>query len=69
MRKKDQEITDPVILDSIIQRATVCHLGLCVDNSPYVVPLNFGYQDGKLFFHTGLEGLKMDLLRRNNRLF
>jgi nitroimidazol reductase NimA-like FMN-containing flavoprotein (pyridoxamine 5'-phosphate oxidase superfamily) len=68
MRKKDKEITDPVILDSIIQRATVCHLGLCVDNFPYVVPLNFGYQNGKLFFHTGREGLKMDLLHRNNRV-
>jgi uncharacterized protein len=68
MRKKDKEITDPEVLESIIQRATVCHLGLCADNSPYIVPLNFGYQDRKLYFHTGREGLKMDLLRRNNRV-
>lgn len=68
MRKKDKEITDPAILESIIQRAAVCHLGLCADNNPYIVPLNFGYEDGKLFFHTGREGLKIDLLRRNNRV-
>ena len=68
MRKKEKEITDPEVLESIIQRAMVCHLSLCADNNPYVVPLNFGYKNGKLYFHTGREGLKMDLLRRNPRV-
>ncbi len=68
MRKIEKEITNQALLESIMQRARVCHLGLCADNIPYVVPLNFGYQDGKLFFHTGREGLKMDLLRRNPRV-
>lgn len=53
MRKQEKEITDSAVLDAIIQRATVCHLGLCADNNPYVVPLIFGYQDGTRFFHTG----------------
>ncbi len=68
MRKKEKEIADLEVLEAIMQRALVCHLGLCADNNPYVVPLNFAYRDGKLFFHTGREGLKMDLLRRNSRV-
>jgi uncharacterized protein len=68
MRKKEKEITDPELLEAIMQRALVCHVGLCADNNPYVVPLSFGYRDGRLFFHTGRQGLKMDLLRRNPRI-
>jgi uncharacterized protein len=32
------------------------------------MPLSFACKDGKLFFHTGRRGLKMDLLRRNPRV-
>jgi len=35
---------------------------------PYVVPLCFGYEDGTLYFHAALEGRKMDMLRKNDRV-
>jgi nitroimidazol reductase NimA-like FMN-containing flavoprotein (pyridoxamine 5'-phosphate oxidase superfamily) len=40
MRKKDKEIKDENIMESIIKRATVCRIGLSENNVPYVVPLN-----------------------------
>lgn len=39
---------------------------------PYIVPMNFGLdvQDGQvyLYFHCAMEGKKLDLLRRDNRV-
>jgi len=32
------------------------------------VPLSFGYQDRTLYFHSALEGKKIDILRKNNRI-
>ena len=33
-----------------------------------MVPLCFGYQDNSLYFHSGSEGKKLDILRRNNNV-
>jgi nitroimidazol reductase NimA-like FMN-containing flavoprotein (pyridoxamine 5'-phosphate oxidase superfamily) len=46
--------------------ARVGRLGLVLeDGTPYIVPVGFGYADGKIFFHTCNKGLKMDTLKRN----
>lgn len=49
--------------------ARVGRLGVVLeDGTPYVVPVGFGYADGKIFFHTCNKGLKMDALRRNTKV-
>ena len=49
------------------------HLGLAVDNEPYVVPMNYGYtkEDGKLvlYLHSATRGKKLDMIRSNPRVF
>ncbi|HGY12486.1 MAG TPA: pyridoxamine 5'-phosphate oxidase family protein, partial [Desulfobacterales bacterium] len=32
---------------------------------PYIVPMNFGYRDGILFFHSAKQGRKIDLIKKN----
>ena len=66
MRRKDREIQDINFIESIIQKASVCRLGLSSNNMPYIVPLNFGYKDRCLYFHCVEEGKKIDMLRSNN---
>ena len=68
MRRSDKEISDAGVIEEILLRATVCRLGLCEDNQPYVVPLCFGYQENALYFHCGSEGKKIDILRKNNNV-
>ncbi|MDP7078770.1 MAG: pyridoxamine 5'-phosphate oxidase family protein [Candidatus Undinarchaeales archaeon] len=68
MRRADREVTDREEIDSILERATVCRLGMCADGKPYVVPLNFGHKDGRLYFHSATEGKKLDILRRNEKV-
>ncbi|PKN52357.1 MAG: pyridoxamine 5'-phosphate oxidase family protein [Deltaproteobacteria bacterium HGW-Deltaproteobacteria-13] len=68
MRKKEREIKDRKDIDGIIRRCRVCHLAMCDEGQPYVVPLNFGYDDRFLYFHAALEGRKVDIIKRNNRV-
>ncbi len=68
MRRKDKQINDITAIEDILSRATVCRLGLCENNQPYVVPLSFGYKDNTLYFHCAGQGKKLDILRKNNNV-
>ena len=68
MRRKEKEIKDVKEMESIIQGSRVCRLAMCEKDSPYVVPLCFGYRNKTLYFHTAVEGMKMDILKKNNRV-
>jgi nitroimidazol reductase NimA-like FMN-containing flavoprotein (pyridoxamine 5'-phosphate oxidase superfamily) len=52
-------------MEKILQRAEVGRLALCDGRVPYIVPLNFSYQQGKIAFHCAWEGRKLDLLKTN----
>jgi nitroimidazol reductase NimA-like FMN-containing flavoprotein (pyridoxamine 5'-phosphate oxidase superfamily) len=73
MTKRERQITDPDQIRRILDTAKVLHLGLSVDNEPYVVPLNYGYtmEDGKLviYLHSAQRGKKLDMLRANPKVF
>jgi hypothetical protein len=65
MRRKEKEITDPTAIDAVINRAIVCRIALSENNTPYIVPVCFGYKDRTLYFHCASEGKKLDILRHN----
>ncbi len=54
-----------VEMEKILREETVGYLGLSVEGMPYVVPLNYGYVEGKIVFHCALTGKKLDYLRAN----
>jgi len=68
MRRKDKEIPDKTEIESIILRSSVCRLALADQNQPYIVPLSFGYEDNKLYFHSAPSGKKLDIIKKNNRV-
>jgi len=65
LRRADREITDQAAIEAILHRAGVGRLGLAVDNAPYVVPLNYVYYQGAIYFHCADEGRKIDMLQLN----
>ena len=65
MRKKEKEITDNTELIAIIAKAKVCRLAMVDGDSPYIVPLSFGYADNRLYFHGATKGKKIDLIKTN----
>ena len=73
MTRRERQVTDPEQIRRILDTARVLHLGLAVDNEPYVVPLNYGYvmEEDKLviYLHSAQRGKKLDMLRANPNVF
>ncbi|TAL34867.1 MAG: pyridoxamine 5'-phosphate oxidase family protein [Spirochaetes bacterium] len=68
MRRLEREITDRRVIDRILNEALVCRIGLCDGETPYVVPMNFGYDGKSLFFHSAPIGRKIEIISRNDRV-
>ena len=73
MTKRERQVTDGSQILHILDTAKILHLGLCVDNIPYVVPMNYGYtmEQGKLtlYLHSAVRGKKLDMIRENPTVF
>jgi len=52
-------------IEGILRGETMGFLGLSVDGMPYVVPLTYGYVDGRILFHGALTGKKLDCIKAN----
>ena len=56
-------------VEEIISRCDICFVGITdLEGNPYVIPMNFGYQDGVIYLHSGPTGSSIDMLARNNRV-
>jgi nitroimidazol reductase NimA-like FMN-containing flavoprotein (pyridoxamine 5'-phosphate oxidase superfamily) len=66
VRRKEKEIHDKDELEKILKKGTICRLGLCDDNVPYIVPMNYGYSDGNIYFHSANSGRKIEMMRKNS---
>ena len=65
MRRKEKEITKKEEIEKILKQSHVCRLAMVDEDKPYLVPMNFGYSDGCLFFHCAKQGRKIDLIKKN----
>jgi len=68
MRQKKYEITDPAIIEDILSGSEVCRIAMIDGDKPYIVPLNYGYRDKAIYFHTAPMGKKIELLKANNKV-
>lgn len=70
MRRKDREVVGLSNILAILDKCDVLRIGLCTNNRPYVVPMNFAYErdDEKVFIylHCAHEGKKIDIIKANN---
>ena len=65
LRRKDKEIINKDEILSILKQAQICRLGLSEDNFPYVIPINFVYEEDFFYFHCAKKGRKIDILKKN----
>lgn len=65
MRRKDREIKDKKEIEAILKDCKVLRLAMVDEDKPYLVPMNFGYQEGAIYLHSAPEGRKIDLIRKN----
>lgn len=71
VRRKDKEITNEPLLKKILKSATYVTIALSMDNQPYLVSLNHGYDEVQncIYFHCALEGKKLGYLETNNNVW
>ncbi|NLC63198.1 MAG: pyridoxamine 5'-phosphate oxidase family protein [Thermoanaerobacterales bacterium] len=68
MRRKDKQVSDKTLLYSVIEKATVCRMGLVDNDRPYIVPLCFGFDGTHIYIHSAKSGEKVRILRQNNNV-
>lgn len=68
MRRKEKEIQEPEIIESILREAMICRIGMCLNNEPYIVPMNFGYQNKIIYLHSAKEGKKINIMKKNSEV-
>ena len=61
---KDQEL-----IETIIRRCDICFAGVVTpENTPYVIPMNFGYHNGIIYLHSAPEGRVITALENNSHI-
>lgn len=72
MRRTNRQVTDIGEIAGILSRCEVIRLGMAGSCGPYVVPLSFGFEFTRdkitIYFHGAKEGLKHELLAKDNRV-
>lgn len=65
MRRKERECNDPAFFAQMFEEAKVITLAFQSEDAPYVIPVNFVFFNGALYFHCAVEGRKLDCLKRS----
>lgn len=53
-------------IETVIKACRVCSVGMADEEGmPYVLPMNFGYEDGVIYLHSAQEGRSIDTLEKN----
>ncbi len=65
MRRTDKEITARSVMEGILQEAIICRVAFCDGDEPYIVPMNFGYENNCLYFHCAPAGRKLEIIKKN----
>lgn len=69
MRRIDKALTERSDIDSVIRRSETCRLAMADQGEPYLVTMHFGYDGSGLYFHSAPEGKKIDILKKNPRVW
>ncbi|MDA3904393.1 MAG: pyridoxamine 5'-phosphate oxidase family protein [Desulfuromusa sp.] len=68
MRRSDKAVTEQSAIEKILRAGKICQLAFAAEPVPYLVTLNYGYDDDTLYFHSAQEGRKIDLIRENRQV-
>ena len=64
----NENIMSQAEIRELLQDAEIGRLGLSGRDYPYIVPVNFSFVNGKIYFHGSFEGEKLALIKRNDRV-
>lgn len=62
-------ITERQTMEEILNKCDICFVGITdLHGNPYVIPMNFGYENGIIYLHSGPTGSSIDMLKHNSRV-
>ncbi|OUS78535.1 pyridoxamine 5-phosphate oxidase [Paenibacillus sp. MY03] len=65
VRYKIREVLDKDKIEAFLRQVRIGHLGMADGHLPYVVPLNFVWTNGKLYFHGAAGGRRNQVMEAN----
>lgn len=68
MRRADKIVKDKNVIREILLSSNICRIAIFDDEFPYIVPLNYGFRNNTLYFHSAPQGKKIDLIKKNNNV-
>ena len=68
MRRTEREVLDLEFMHQVLQDAQEIYIAMNSGEAPYVLPVNYVFHKGCIFFHCALEGRKLDLLQTDSRI-
>ena len=71
MRRQEKEIKDSLLLRRILKQVKYVTIAMAMDNHPYLVSLNHGYdpKENCIYFHCANEGKKIDYMKANSEIW
>jgi len=68
IRRQDRKISESEAIE-ILKKGEFGVLSMCTsDNKGYGIPLNFTFENNKIYFHCAIEGSKLNYLKNNNKV-
>jgi nitroimidazol reductase NimA-like FMN-containing flavoprotein (pyridoxamine 5'-phosphate oxidase superfamily) len=55
-------------IEQVLTKAQVGRVGTSMRDRPYVVPINFVYHEGKIYFHSAPEGQMFSYMKANSQV-
>lgn len=69
MRRKDRQITETGEIEKVLMACEDGFLATCGDDGqPLATPMNYVYENGRVFFHCATSGRKLDNIRQNSKV-
>jgi nitroimidazol reductase NimA-like FMN-containing flavoprotein (pyridoxamine 5'-phosphate oxidase superfamily) len=71
LRRREKEIRDQEVLDELLTNTPVCRIGMAPSKAPgypYVVPVHFVHDRGRIYVHSARAGKKISMLGENSRV-
>lgn len=65
MRRNERAVLEINKIEDIINENILCRVAFNGNPYPYIVPMNYGYHDMKLYFHSAKQGLKIQMIKDN----
>lgn len=68
LRRDEQSLSEAECIDILEKREEGVFAVIGDGGYPYTVPINYLYKDGKIYFHSAIEGHKIDAINRNDKV-